>query len=570
MADKDAGGWMTLKKKLTRTEFRQRADDLLMRLSMEVGPFGEESEERRQQRLQRAAADPLYFCRTYLPHYFSHLPAPFHYELVKLLERRPLCDPTGGTPVPPEEDTGGTPVPPKGTGRMPALPKQDTGGTPALPIENGKQKTENRVVVPAVVAAPREFAKTTVCAFGYVLHQICFKRRHFIIIGSDTEDLSSDLTGYLYLEMLYNERLQQDFGELVKANRAVDDFVTANDIRVKSRGRGQRLRGLKHRQWRPDLIILDDLENDANVRNPEIVQQVLDWVKSAVYPALDAGGNLLIIGTILRWKSALHLMLTSPEEPYRHFERRLYRAVQEDGSSLWEARHPIDRLKRQKQMMGTVAFNREKMNEPTPEGGFFKEEWIHYYHPDILKDRNLVVAGFFDPSLETGAGADYKAVVTVGWDPQELVFYVMDAFIRKTTLEQTLRAIFNRHRQYGYRLLGVEDNLFQRLLLKEFDRLGQERGQLLPVKGVTHRVAKETRVAGLSPLLERGKIRFIRGHSDQELLVEQLLYFPSRTLHDDGPDALEGAVRLAQELTGEAAVEYTPAKTRHFQGRGAF
>ena len=50
------------------------------------------------------------------------------------------------------------------------------------------------------------------------------------------------------------------------------DFTTLNDIRVKARGRGQRLRGLKHKQWRPDLVILDDLENDVNVRNPEIVR----------------------------------------------------------------------------------------------------------------------------------------------------------------------------------------------------------------------------------------------------------------------------------------------------------
>ncbi|MBI4795673.1 MAG: hypothetical protein HY790_07520, partial [Deltaproteobacteria bacterium] len=259
---------MTLKKKLTKAEFRQRADDILMRLSLEVTPFWEDSEEKRETRRARAAADPLYFCRTYLPHYFSKAPAPFHYELVGFLEQR-----------------------------------------------------GDEVVTAVAVAAPREFAKTTVCAFGYVLHQICFNRRNFILIGSDSEDLASDLTGYLYLELLYNERLHQDFGQLVKANRAVDDFVTVNDIRVKARGRGQRLRGLKHRQWRPDLVILDDLENDVNVRNPEIVQQILDWVKSAVYPALDAQGSLMVIGTILRWRSALHLMLSSPEEPYCHFQR---------------------------------------------------------------------------------------------------------------------------------------------------------------------------------------------------------------------------------------------------------
>ncbi len=507
---------MTLKKKMTKTEFRQRADEILMRLALEVTPFWEDSDAKREERLRRAGAEPLYFCRSYLPHYFSHLPAPFHNELVRLLEER------------------------------------------------------QKVMTPAVVAAPREFAKSTVCSFGYVLHQICFGRRHFIIIGSDSEDLASDLTGYLYLELLYNERLHQDFGELVRGNRAVDDFVTKTGIRVKARGRGQRLRGLKHRQWRPDLVILDDLENDVNVRNPRIVQQILDWVKSAVYPAVDAGGTLMIIGTILRWRSALHLMLTSPEEPYCHFERRTYRAVLEDGSSLWEARHPADKLKQQKQMMGTVAFNREKLNEPAPDKGLFREEWIHYYHPDSLKDKSLTVVGFFDPSLESGAAADFKASLTVGWDRGEMVFYVLDAFIQKVSLEQTLRAIFNRHQQYDYQLFGVEDNLFQRLLLKEFDVVGKERGQILPVKGVTQRLAKETRVASLSPLLERGKIRFIRGHSDQELLVEQLLYFPSRTVHDDGPDALEGAIRLAQQVSGVEVPAYISVKARAFMGRGGF
>jgi predicted phage terminase large subunit-like protein len=508
---------LNLKKKLTKREFRQKADKILMRLSLEVSPFWEDSPEKREARLRRAGAEPLYFCRTYLPHYFSQAPAAFHYELVKLLEAR------------------------------------------------------GQVVKPIAAAAPREFAKSTVCSFGYVLHQICFGKRHFIIIGSDTEDLASDLTGYVYLELLYNERLHQDFGELVRPNKAVNDFVTLNDVRVKARGRGQRLRGLKHKQWRPDLVILDDLENDVNVRNPEIVRQILDWVQSAVYPAIEAEGTLMIIGTILRQRSALHQMLTIQEEPYRHFERRLYRALDGDGNSLWEARHPAAKLKQQKQLMGSVAFNREKMNEPTPESGLFQEKWIHYYHPDSLKDKELVVVGFFDPSLESGGSADYKAVVTVGWARQEMVYYVLDAFIQKTTLEQTLRAIFNRHKERAYLLFGVEDNLFQRLLLKEFDLLGKELELLLPIKGVTQRLAKETRVASLAPLLERGKIRFIRGHSDQELLVEQILYFPSRTLHDDGPDALEGAIRLAQRLSpGAEEVHYTPVRARVFGRRGAF
>ncbi len=520
---------MNIQKKMSRAEFRSQADAVLMQLNFEVLPFVDEREEQQAARLRRAEADPLYFCRMYLPHYFQFPPAVFHRDMIQLLEQRPAAASAG----------------------------------------RGGQKAAATVVRPVVVAAPREFAKTTVCSFGYVLHQICFGKRHFIVIGSDTEDLASDITGYIFLELLYNDRLRQDFGELVKGSRSVDDFVTTNDVRVKARGRGQRLRGLKHKQWRPDLVILDDLENDLNVRNPEIVNQILAWITSAVYPAMEANGNLFIIGTILRRRSALDVMLHSQDEPYCHFTRRIYRAITPEGKSLWEAKHPLARLLRQKQLMGTVAFNCEKMNEPMHDSGIFRQEWIHYYHPDTLKDKDLRVAVFFDPSLEGGASADYKAVLTVGLALGEMVFYVLDAFIQKTSLEKALLTVCNRYREFKPQVMGVEDNFFQRLLLNEFDRLGKELGLVLPIRGVTHRVSKEARISALSPLLERGKIRFIRGHSDQEVLVEQLLYFPSRTIHDDGPDALEGAIRLLQNL-GTGGVDYESAQCRRFGGRGTY
>ena len=153
----------TLEEKLTQSEFHREADEMLARLALEAPFFWPENEEKQQQRLKRAAADPVFFCRTYLPHHFSQVSAPFHYELVKLME------------------------PPSGTGGPESLA--------------------------AAVAAPREFGKTT-SAFGYLLHQICFKRRRFMIIGSDSEDRASDLTGRLIMELLYNQRLHQDFGEL--------------------------------------------------------------------------------------------------------------------------------------------------------------------------------------------------------------------------------------------------------------------------------------------------------------------------------------------------------------------
>jgi len=154
----------------------------------------------------------------------------------------------------------------------------------------------------------------------------------------------------------------------------VDDFVTLTDVRLKARGRGQRLRGLKHKQHRPDLIILDDVENDQQARSPELVKKLLSWITSAVYPAIEASGSLFWIGTILARKSALYTAIHSEEEPWRHWTRRIYRALNEDPgrqdgapTSLWPARHPVPTLLEQKRLMGSLAFNREKQNDPVDE-----------------------------------------------------------------------------------------------------------------------------------------------------------------------------------------------------------
>ena len=514
---------LTLKKKYSKREFQARADEILGRLFREARGFEDDSELAKKERRDRGRSDHLEFFRTYLPHYFSQEFAPFHRELIELLDRRPGKNVGAGSTRP---------------GRLEAAPT----AAPTAPPE---------VVIPVAVAAPREFAKTTITSFGYVLHQLCYGLLRFIIIGSDTEDLASDLTGYIYLELLYNDRIKCDFGELVRPDWAVNDFVTLTDIRVKARGRGQRLRGLKHKQWRPDLIVLDDLENDLNVQNPEQVRKVLRWVLRTVYPSIEADGSLLWIGTILANRSALHTAIHSDEEPWPEWTRRLYRAITAEGESLWPARHPLSKLHQQKRLMGTLAFNAEKMNDPINEEGVFREAWLRFYEAADLAGKEMVVAGFFDPSIETGASADYKAIIIVGYERKEAIFYVLDAYIRKSSLEAAIAAAYERHQRWGFWRFGVEDNAFQRLVLKDFDRAAKARGYYLPVRGITHKTAKETRISRLSPLVERGKIRFCRGQGNQDLLIEQMLYFPSKTVHDDGPDALEGAI---EQLEGGASM----------------
>ncbi len=490
---------ITLQKKLSRAEFRRRYLRVVESLAADhvVLPDGD-----RSHRLSLARDDHFYFFQTYLPHYFSDPEAPFHHDLIRMLDRRP-----GGNEVP----------------------------------------------VPVAVAAPREFAKSTIASFGYVLHQLCFNQRRFVIIGSDTEDLAGDLTSYVLLELCRNERIHRDFGVLGRETWSSHDFVSSNGVRVLARGRGQRIRGLKYRQYRPDLVILDDLENDEAVRNPRLVKALLKWITETVYPGIDARGNLFVIGTILGRRSGLNIIVRGEEEPFSHWRRTVYRALGEDGTSLWPSRHPPEKLAAQKLMMGSVAFNKEKQNSPLDEDGPFREEWFRFYTHEMLSGRKLAVVGFLDPSSrETG---DEKGLVTVGLDRETLTYYVLDAWVRRGSPARMIEVAYERHEQYGWLCLGVEDNALKDFLHFAFDETARRRGYHLPIKPIHNATNKEARiVAGLSHLVEQGKLLFLKGQGDQDKVVEQLLYLDQPSVPDDGADALEGAVRLLKDTAGAGDV----------------
>ena len=509
---------ITIRQKLTKAEFKKRYTEVIAALTAEVLPFAEDATAQ-QERVERSRTDHFFFFRTYLPHYFYAQEAPFHHDLIEDLDTRP---------------------------------------DPADPAD---------VMLPVAIAAPREFAKSTITSFGYVIHQICHKLRNFIIIGSDTEDLAGDLTGYLLLELAMNQRLRQDFGELAAADWSVYDFVTKNDVRVLARGRGQRIRGLKHKQFHPDLAILDDLENDQNVKNPRIVKDLLKWIKETVYPGIAATGNLFIIGTILAKRSALNIIIRGDEEPYNHWIRRIYRAIQEDGTSLWPSAHPIEKLLKQKILMGSIAFNKEKQNNPSDEESAFQEAWIRYYHEDEIKDRELITVAGLDPSSKESG--DDKALVSVSLDLKDMIYYVRAAWVRKASPAGMMDACYRQHNEIGWTQLGAEDNALKDFLRAVMDEAAKRHLYYLPVKEITHNTNKEARIiAGLSHLVEHGKLRFLKGHSDQDKVVEQLLYLDQPSFPDDGADALEMAVSLLKGRSGKT--EYESLTKRRIAMKGAW
>jgi predicted phage terminase large subunit-like protein len=290
---------------------------------------------------------------------------------------------------------------------------------------------------------------------------------------------------------------------------------------------------------------VDDFENDENVRNPRLVREGTDWLLGAVLGSFGPGFKMFMVGNIFARNSILAgLMAMKDGKGKDRYTSRVYRALDESGQPIWPELWPVHRLEEKKRLMGEVRFNREMMNLVADETGAIRPGWFEYYSPEEIEGKSLRIASFLDPSATSGEMSDFKAIVTVGLDEESLVHFVLHAWIRRATIRQMLDAAHAIHREYGG-AFGVEVNMLEDFLLAAFEEYAREAGSWLPITGVRHTTGKEARILGaVAPLMEFGRLKFRRGHSDMDILVEQTLYLGDRTVNDDGPDALAGALSM--------------------------
>lgn len=97
---------------------------------------------------------------------------------------------------------------------------------------------------------------------------------------------------------------------------------------------------------------------------------------------------------------------------------------------------------------------------------------------------------------------------------------------------------------------GLEANAWQDLLAQPFSDAFRRAGMIAPpLKLITNRVDKNVRIRRLGEWLSQGRVRFKKDCPGTQILVDQMQDFPEG-VHDDGPDAMEMAVRMALELAG--------------------
>lgn len=457
-------------------------------------------------------------------------------------------------------------------------------------------------------AAPRGHGKSTAAVeLGALWHAANCTRRFQVIISDTYEQARGRLQAIKNAVETNDElretypRLRPSFGSLEVGTWREADLVFACGCRIVGFGAGTAIRGLKHREARPDLVYLDDLEDEDSVSTAYQIEKRLKWLTRTAL-ALGSpirGLSVLWVGTILSRDALLNLVtgaaldegqtrpawaqMWSPSV-YRAevegSERIATTATVEDpitkapytvtydvGEPMWSELTRED-LAKIHGGIGDAGYAAEYMADPVDgKGGMLVAPqlatWVNPQYPPrdrlirwqrtagpgrtaaqgVAAVANMTIAVALDPQFSEVTGSndpDLAAIVAVGQLGAES--FILDAWIGRDKVGQAGRLV-TMALKWGAFAAGVEVNAAQVLVADEAAQLAA-----VPIIREQSTEGKEVRALSLSVRLTQGRVHLLASEGDAADLPKYLTAFPNGR-YKDPVDATVMAQNIAARAT---------------------
>ncbi|KKM27053.1 hypothetical protein LCGC14_1578570 [marine sediment metagenome] len=392
------------------------------------------------------------------------------------------------------------------------------------------------------LVAFRGSAKSTIASLSYPLYRAVTGKSRFIILISDTFKQAKIHIANLISELENNKELREDYGDFRSKDEewTATNLVLNNGVRILSLSKGQKIRGLRHLEFRPDLIIGDDIENPDSVRVKEQRDKTEEWWLSDVIPALADEGKLVLIGSLLHTDSLMARtkgrILTGGWGLLKEYP------IIKDGKSLWPERYDEKGLERlQKQIAqsneGKRFWLREYLLQIVPDEGQIVTKVNYYQKLPTIK----VIGIGVDLAISQKQTADNTAFNVAG-EGDDGKIYNLYNFSKRLLFNDTLSKLHEIYENYKVLYPGVpikigwEDVAYQAVGIEEYTR----RYGVKP-ESIKRTQDKHARLNLLEPRLTSGQILF-RETGDEDVVMQILNFGVER--YDDLMDAAEISFNL--------------------------
>ena len=411
------------------------------------------------------------------------------------------------------------------------------------------------------IEAFRESAKTQIVIRANLLHALTFPQnnRSYLVIICATQTTASKKLQEVSREFLASETMRGLVSE-IRDNSGIAlevHYHTGAKVRIEAYGKGAAVRGLSWGSKRPDLVIIDDPQDEEDARSETVTVNDWDWFLSDVF-FLGQSTRIFMIGNNLGERCIIEQVINFSKQ--LNFTTRRIPILDENGESAWPAKWPVSEIEEERhnaEVLGkTDIWYRNKMCQCiSPDSQKFKREYFKYYEmtPDLS---TLNIYTTVDLAISQKVNADYSAIVTVGVNSAGH-WFVLDVEYGRYDPSTTIDAIFSAVQKWRPLCVGVEAVAYQ-AALQHF--LGKE----MPRRGIFFRITplkadkkKEIRIDNIQPRFAVGTVWFKAGAQWLDKIQSELLAYPHGA-HDDVIDALAYMEQIAvapYEYTGTGLSE---------------
>jgi predicted phage terminase large subunit-like protein len=399
-------------------------------------------------------------------------------------------------------------------------------------------------------AAPRHHAKSSAITLTFAMAAICFRFRDHVLILSDSEGQSVAQLKEIKNEFEENDELRQDFGfrTFLKETdtEIILEFADGYQVRILARGSEQRLRGMKWKGKRPNLVLGDDLEFDEIVLNPDRLAKFVDWFYKAVLHVGAKNCLFRIVGTILADNSLLARLMK--DKSWVTHLWSAHKAFDDFSEILWPEKWPEADLRAERELAITAgkddAYSQEMLNRPLADGKqlFLEDDMIdipfaHYRDWETNPGKRPVVFyASMDFAVSEAKTADFT-VITVGAVDADRNLDIVEVRKDRWGPKETIDQMFEVAEEYDIELWLVEKGTIQKSIGPFLNEEMATRNTFLSLHLMTPSKSKVFRSKSIQARHKARRVRYDHSADWWPWVKQEMTHFP-RAPHDDFVDTM--------------------------------
>lgn len=363
---------------------------------------------------------------------------------------------------------------------------------------------------------------------------------------SKNEPNAIQLLNDLRAEFEANPQLINDFGELKDGSFwAEEAFKTKKGGLFVAKGKKSPIRGLRNGRYRPDYIVLDDVDDDEEVLNPAQVDKSFNRIIRGAKGGMDVGTARFIV---VNNKIANHSILTKFANNPKYYTMRVD-ALQADGTCSWKEKYTSEYYQDLLEEYGSIIFNSEYMNEVNVEGKIFVQKYFQTTKILPLNEYERIVA-WWDLAYSEQPTADFNAIHIVGLIGN--VKHILKIFCRRCKMEDAIRWSYMMDIMLDAQIEWYYESQFWNDAVRlSFEAVAQEMGYQFPyIQAERDTENKFTRIMRMLPTYQRLEVFYNEDIINEVDTVESIaqtkaIEYGYKT-KDDAPDSKSSAINILE------------------------